>query len=158
MALSLALHCVTMARAMCAGGGVPHTLPLTTRPRPSPTPRLQILGPERALSAVEQSGNLLLARTHREAWAAWQEVLGVARATEVVTQSPYLLRTKGSTIRRAWEALVEEKGEEAARLRVESNVSVLRFTPKKTIRERQEIAEQQQRIRRAGRAVAKFSR
>jgi hypothetical protein len=89
--------------------------------QPSPAPRMQISGPERALSAVRQSGNLLLARTHREAWAAWQDVLGVAQATEVVTQSPYLLRTNGSTIRRAWEALVERKGEEGARLRVESS-------------------------------------
>jgi hypothetical protein len=108
------------------------------------------LGPERALSAVEKSGNLLLARTHREAWAAWQDVLGVARATEVVTKSPYLLRTKGSTIRRAWEALVEEMGEQDAWLRVESCVSVLRFTPKKGLseRKRRENAAAKMRARR----------
>jgi hypothetical protein len=44
--------------------------------------------------------------------------------------SPYLLRSKGSTIRNAWAALVLQLGEEDARAIIENNIAVLRFSPK----------------------------
>jgi hypothetical protein len=41
---------------------------------------VQVLGQQGAVEAVAQRGNLLTAKTHREAMAAFQEVLGAPRA------------------------------------------------------------------------------